>query len=82
MGSDAKFCKIVILSRFVAVRLANPKSITISDANYMYTRGLAGDDTRASGMVEQRIVKEKFCMLQPDGKTKIVGDVEGWVYSE
>ena len=28
---DMDDCKIVILSRFVAVRLANPKSITISD---------------------------------------------------
>eukprot|EP01046_Picozoa_sp_COSAG06_P000735 COSAG06_NODE_21_length_33796_cov_70.184853_24_plen_60_part_00 len=51
-------------------------------ANYMYTRGLPGDGNAASGMVEQRIVKEKWCMLQPDGTTKIVGDVEGWVYSE
>ena len=35
--------KIVILSRFVAVRLANPKSITISDPNFrsMQFHGLA-----------------------------------------
>ena len=30
-AENASLCKIVILSRFVAVRLANPKSITISD---------------------------------------------------
>ena len=51
-------------------------------ANYMFTRGLAGDKNHASGLVEQRIVQEKWCMLQPDGVTNIVGDVEGWVYSE
>ena len=32
-ANEICFCKIVILSRFVAVRLANPKSITISDGH-------------------------------------------------